>query len=51
MENGFIVSDLYRLLNTVNLLFPGLTVGINTVGRYYKDKLHYFSLFFNAIKE
>lgn len=44
------ISDLYRLLNTANLLFPGLTAGINVVGRYYKEKLHYFSHFFNAIK-
>lgn len=45
------VSDLYRLLNVANLLFPGLTIGINIVGRYYKDKLHYFTYFFNAINE
>lgn len=36
------LSDCFRIINQVNLLFPNLNNTINTIGRYYMTNNHYF---------
>lgn len=45
------LSDLYLLINLINLLFPFLTNAVNTVGRYYLKTNLYFKEFYRSVNE
>jgi hypothetical protein len=45
------LSDLYRLMNVMGLLFPHLNSALNTIGRYYMKSSPYFLEFYRTLRE
>lgn len=46
-----LLSDLYVLINLLNLLFPFMTNAFNNIGRYYLKTNKYFHEFYKAVTE
>lgn len=46
-----LLSDLYMLINLLNLLFPFVTNTFNTLGRYYLKQNHYYLEFYKRLSD
>lgn len=49
-DYSILLADLYLILNTFSLLFPSLTIALNTIGRYFMKNNPFFYQFYNAIR-